>query len=50
MSFCPGCACRLRGLRLRCPDCRRLTASWLHVTCAAALDAAALLYVLGLFR
>lgn len=40
MNCCPGCALELRRLRLWCPFCRRLTASWLHVLFVAALDAA----------
>jgi hypothetical protein len=32
-----------------CPDCRRPTISWLHVALVAALDAAALVYLLKLF-
>ncbi|MDQ3803011.1 MAG: hypothetical protein M3416_04045 [Acidobacteriota bacterium] len=44
-KYCPSCACELRGLRMRCPDCRRSTIGWLHV---AALDAAGLVYLLKL--
>ena len=45
---CPACAYELRWLRLRCPDCRRSTVSWLHVALAAAFDAAGLVYLLKL--
>ncbi len=48
MNYCPGCAGKLRGLRMRCPDCRRSTISWLHIVLAAALDAAGLVYLLRL--
>lgn len=47
-KFCPSCACKLRGLRMLCPDCRRSTIGWLHVALAAALDAAGLFYLLRL--
>jgi hypothetical protein len=45
-SYCPKCACTLRGLRMWCPDCRRLTVGWLHVALIAALDAAGLIYLM----
>lgn len=45
-KYCPGCAGELRGLRLRCPDCRRSTIGWLHVALVAGLDAAGLVYLL----
>jgi hypothetical protein len=38
----------MNGLRLRCPDCRRSTISWLHVALAAALDAVVLAFLLRL--
>jgi len=34
---------------MRCPDCHRSTVGWLHVMLVAALDAAALVYLLRLF-
>ncbi|HEX8148647.1 MAG TPA: hypothetical protein VF591_15810 [Pyrinomonadaceae bacterium] len=40
---------KLRGLRMRCPDCRRPTVGRPHVAPAAALDAAGLIYLLWLF-
>lgn len=43
--YCPSCACTLRGLRMRCPDCHRSTIGWLHVALIAALDAAGLIYL-----
>ena len=45
-KYCSNCACALRGLRMRCPDCRRSTIGWLHVALIAALDAAGLIYLL----
>ena len=47
-KYCPGCACTLRGLRTWCPACRRLTVGWLHIAVVAALDAAALVFLLKL--
>lgn len=47
-KYCHSCACELRWLRMRCPDCRRSTISWLHVALAAALDAAAVAYLMKL--
>lgn len=47
-KFCPSCACTLRGLRMRCPYCRRSTVGWLHVALVAALDAAGLIYLMKL--
>ena len=47
--YCHFCVGKLRGLRMRCPDCHRSTVGWLHVTLVAALDAAALVYLLRLF-
>jgi ribosomal protein S26 len=47
-KYCPSCACALRGLRMRCPDCRRSTIGWLHVALIAALDAAGLVYLMKL--
>ncbi|HEX7317526.1 MAG TPA: hypothetical protein VF297_26735 [Pyrinomonadaceae bacterium] len=47
--YCQDCAAKLRGLRLRCPDCRRSTITWLHVAVVAALDAAGLFHLLRLF-
>lgn len=46
MSYCPSCLCRLRGLRMLCPECRHSTVGWLHVAVIAALDAALLLRML----
>jgi len=48
-KYCHFCAGELRGLHMRCPDCRRSTIGWLHVALVAALDAAGLVYLLGLF-
>lgn len=48
MRYCPSCACRLRGLRMLCPECRHSTVGWLHVVLIAALDAAFLVYLLEL--
>ena len=48
-KYCHFCVGKLRGLRMRCPDCHHLTISWLHVAVVAALDAAGLLYLLRLF-
>lgn len=47
-KYCPSCAHELRGLRMRCPDCRRLTIGWLHIALVAAFDAAGLVYLLVL--
>ena len=47
--YCHFCVGKLRGLRMRCPDCHGSTIGWLHVTLVAALDAAALVYLLRLF-
>ena len=47
-KYCHSCACELRGLRIRCPDCRRSTIGWLHVVFAAALDAAGVVYLMKL--
>ena len=47
-KYCPSCACALRGLRMRCPDCRRSTIGWLHVALIAALDAAGLVCLIKL--
>jgi hypothetical protein len=47
--YCHFCAGKLRGLRMRCPDCRRSTISWLHVALVAAVDAGCLVYLLRLF-
>jgi uncharacterized OB-fold protein len=48
MRYCPSCAYQLRGLRMRCPFCRRSTIGWLHLGVAAVLDAAAVIYLLKL--
>lgn len=47
--YCNFCVGKLRGLRMRCPDCRRSTVGWLHVALVAALDAAGLVYLLRPF-
>lgn len=47
--YCHFCVGKLRGLRMRCPDCHRSAISWLHVALVAALDAAGLAYLLRLF-
>lgn len=46
--YCHFCVGKLRGLRMRCPDCQRSTIGWLHVALVAALDAAGLVYLLRL--
>ena len=43
------CVVRLRGLRMRCPDCHRSTIGWLHVALVATLDAVSLPYSPKLF-
>lgn len=48
MEYCPHCAYELRGFRLRCPDCHRLTIGWLHVALVAALDAVVLALLMKL--
>lgn len=48
-TYCAACARELRWLRIWCPGCHRATISWLHVALVAALDAAALVYLLRLF-
>lgn len=48
MRYCPSCLCKLRGLRLVCPECRHSTVGWLHVALVATFDAALLLHILKL--
>ncbi len=48
MDYCPKCACKLRGLRMLCPECRQSTVGWRHIALVAALDAAFLVYLLKL--
>jgi hypothetical protein len=46
--YCHFCVGKLRGLRMRCPECHRSAISWLHVALVAALDVAGLIYMLRL--